>query len=63
MKIINTFKDKKINLFDRNGLIFGFNKLNDGDFLSAAPAVQPERTDPGTDSPWRRYPAKTALSE
>lgn len=30
--------DKKINLFDRNGLIFGFNNLNDGDFLSAAPA-------------------------
>ena len=29
--------DKKINLFDRNGLIFGFNNLNDGDFLSAAP--------------------------
>ena len=30
--------DKKIILFDRNGLIFGFNNLNDGDFLSAAPA-------------------------
>ena len=30
--------DRKINLFDRNGLIFGFNNLNDGDFLSAAPA-------------------------
>lgn len=30
--------DKKINLFDKNGLIFGFNNLNDGDFLSAAPA-------------------------
>ena len=30
--------DKKIFLFDRNGLIFGFNNLNDGDFLSAAPA-------------------------
>lgn len=30
--------DKKISLFDKSGLIFGFNSLNDGDFLSAAPA-------------------------
>lgn len=30
--------DKKMNLFDKSGLIFGFNNLNDGDFLSAAPA-------------------------
>lgn len=30
--------DKKISLFDKSGLIFGFNNLNDGDFLSAAPA-------------------------
>ena len=30
--------NKKMNLFDKNGLIFGFNNLKDGDFLSAAPA-------------------------
>lgn len=30
--------NKKMNLFDKNGLIFGFNNLNDGDLLSAAPA-------------------------
>ena len=30
--------DKKINLFNKSGLIFGFNNLNNGDFLSAAPA-------------------------
>ncbi len=29
--------DKKMNLFNKSGLIFGFNNLNDGDFLSAAP--------------------------
>lgn len=30
--------DKKMILFNKSGLIFGFNKLNGGDFLSAAPA-------------------------
>lgn len=30
--------DKKMNLFSKSGLIFGFNNLGDGDFLSAAPA-------------------------
>ena len=30
--------DKKMNLFNKSGLIFGFNNLKDGDFLSAAPA-------------------------
>ena len=29
--------DGKMSLFDKNGLIFGFNQLKDGDFLSAAP--------------------------
>ncbi len=32
--------NKKMNLFNKSGLIFGFNNLNDGDFLSAAPADQ-----------------------
>lgn len=30
--------DKKMNLFDKEGLVFGFNNLKEGDFLSAAPA-------------------------
>ena len=30
--------DKKINLFDKKGLVFGFNNLGKGNFLSAAPA-------------------------
>ncbi len=30
--------DKKMNLFDKDGLVFGFNDLKKGDFLSAAPA-------------------------
>ena len=45
---------EKINLFDKEGLTFGFNNLKEGDFLSAAPVDHGVLRDIGKIKPQRK---------